>query len=115
MKIFVVGWPESGIRIRLDPHSISALGPDRVRIEILDSRNTGHVAMFYFISNSNFTVEIGPAGVDANFEGVPQVPPQKRGRFLGPAGLNVRRLTAETGVQEPVEQSRDKNMSFFKY
>jgi hypothetical protein len=34
---------------------------------------------------------------------VPQVPPQKRGRFLGPAGLNMRRLTADTGVQEPAK------------
>ena len=34
-----------------------------------------------------------------------QVPPQKRGRFLGPAGLNLRRLTADTGVQESFLQT----------
>ncbi len=39
----------------------------------------------------------------------PQVPPQKRGRFLGPAGLNMRRLTADTGVQEP---AKDRLMYF---
>ena len=34
-----------------------------------------------------------------------QIPAQKRGKFLGPAGLNVKRISAETGVQiQPEEE-----------
>jgi hypothetical protein len=41
----------------------------------------------------------GGAGSGPNNNCFPQLPPHKRGRFLGPAGLNMRRLTADTGVQ----------------
>lgn len=99
----------AGTRVGFTGLQLDVKGPGGVPSKvIMDALKHGHDAKGKIIKFMNEKISVHRSEKKTEWPVVAsiEVPPHKRGSFLGTGGINVKRLTAETGVQvtpDPVQ------------